>query len=586
MPTSSVRCLLGTLLLLFASSALAEEVSWGKPVRGVRLGLTLVPSSGPLPTEVELEVLAHNTTSAPQQLPVEACGTVRWTAFTLLHVRTANGRVYSHPIAGLIDVADLHPHGPVNLAPGETLRERFSLKHVVGMPTERSRDAELWTLLETPRQVELWVELVDSAGVPRMRSGHLKHRLGLPATKEPVREGRCVARIAAGGNAACALLRDGTPWCWGVNPPGAHGAGEDGQDTRRPSPLPLLAGSAIELGMEHGIACVSTRTGAVYCAGGNLDASETSYGAPGGHPVRVQRLEGATGLEGAQCARLTDGALACWSLLGPPPPSSEGLFANRWKESAPGVVQVARGGGFTCALRRDGALWCWGANESGQLGTGDDTPHAGPVRVSALPREVVSVAAGMSHACAALRDGSLWCWGRSEYGALGLGEVRTRTGPTPIPGMSEVVRVAAGYQKTCAWKKDGSLWCFGDLLMDAPSPAIARTPVEIKELDHPVEEVVFGFRHTCARTQGEVVCWGENTEGQSGGSELRALSSPASVSGLPGQAVALAAGDAFTCAITTEGSAWCWGRGTEGQLGTKRRHSSARPIRVLLPCPG
>ena len=401
-----------------------------------------------------------------------------------------------------------------------------------------------------------------------------------------------MSRIAAGGSAACALLRDGTPWCWGSHPPGAHGIAENTQDKRglSPLPLPLLAGSTVELSMERNIACVRTSTGAGYCAGGTLNSSKAAYGEPGGHPVRIQRLEAAAELYGAQCARVTDGSLACWSLLGPPPPTPDGLFATRWEESAPGVAQVAMGGGFTCALRRDGTLWCWGANESGQLGTGDVTPHPGPTRVSKLPLEVVSIAAGTSHACAALRDGSLWCWGHSEYGALGQGDVHTNSVPTPISGMSEVVRVVAGYQKTCAWRKDGSLWCSGDLLQEAPSPALARVPVEMKELGHHVEEVVFGFRHTCARTSGEagagsVLCWGENTQGQSGSPEPRALSSPLRVSGLKGQPVALTAGDSFTCALTTEGSAWCWGTGTEGQLGTGRKSSSARPMRVRLPCP-
>lgn len=580
--------LVGALLMLVASPAAADDVAWGKPVKGVRLGLAIVPGSGPLPTELELEAVARNVTSEPQQIPVEACGTVRWTAFTLLHVRTASGRVFSYPIGDRIDTADLHPHGPVNLAPGETVRERFSLKQVVRKPTEDPGDAELWNLLETPQQVELWMELVGGSGVPRMLSGHLKHRLGLPSTGAPAQAGRCVSQVSAGGSGACALLRDGTPWCWGSNPPGAHGT----EDKRGPSPrpLPLLARGTVELGMEHNLACMRTSTGAVYCAGGNLDASVAPYEESGGHPVRIQRLEGAAELYGAQCARVADGSLACWSLLGIPPPTLDGLVALRWEESAPGVSQVALGGGFTCALRRDGTVWCWGANESGQLGTGDVAPHTGPIRVSKLPLEVVSVAAGTSHACATLRDGSLWCWGRSEYGALGLGDVHASSVPARVSGMSEVVRVAAGFQKTCAWKKDGSLWCFGDLLTQAPSQAVAMVPVEMKELGRQVEEVVFGFRHACARTsdtggEGNVLCWGENTEGQTGSPEARSLSSPLRVSGLKGQAVALTAGDAFTCALTTEGSVWCWGRGTDGELGTGRKSSSARPLRVRLPCP-
>ncbi|MDC0714534.1 hypothetical protein POL68_39165 [Stigmatella sp. ncwal1] len=90
--------LLGSLVLLVASPAMAGEVVWGNPVKGVQLGLALVPSSGPLPTELEFEAVARNATAQPQQLPAQACSTVRWTSFTLLHVRTASGRVFSYPI--------------------------------------------------------------------------------------------------------------------------------------------------------------------------------------------------------------------------------------------------------------------------------------------------------------------------------------------------------------------------------------------------------------------------------------------------------------------------------------------------------
>lgn len=122
-------------------------------MKGVQLGLAIVPGRGPLPTELELEAVAHNATSQPQQRFVQACGTVSWTGFTWLRVRTASGRTFRYPIGDNVDVADLHPHGPVKLAPGETIRERFSLKDVVRKPTENPGDAELWTLLETPQQV-------------------------------------------------------------------------------------------------------------------------------------------------------------------------------------------------------------------------------------------------------------------------------------------------------------------------------------------------------------------------------------------------------------------------------------------------
>jgi alpha-tubulin suppressor-like RCC1 family protein len=156
--------------------------------------------------------------------------------------------------------------------------------------------------------------------------------------------------------------------------------------------------------------------------------------------------------------------------------------------------------------------------------------------------------------------------------------------------LEEVVRVAAGYQKTCAWKKDGSVWCFGELLRDAPPQLLAMAPVEMKELGRQVEEVAFGFRHTCARTAaregakgGDIHCWGERADGKLCGGSPEDTSGVVRVTSLSGKALSVAAGDYFTCAFTVDGSAWCWGSGFEGQLGTGLKGSSPRPVRVQLP---
>jgi alpha-tubulin suppressor-like RCC1 family protein len=271
------------------------------------------------------------------------------------------------------------------------------------------------------------------------------------------------------------------------------------------------------------------------------------------------------------------------------------LIATRWEQPGPGPAAVGLGNLHGCAVRKDGTLWCWGNNQQGQLGTGDTTPQPMPVQLSHFSQEVVSVAAGAYHTCAALADGSLWCWGSSEYGALGLGPVHSSLVPARVSEVGEVVRVAAGYQKTCAWKKDGSVWCFGELLRGEGAQALAKVPVEMKELGTRVEEVAFGFRHTCARTAGhegagagQVLCWGENVSGQLG-SDRPGYTSPAlPVASLKGKVLALAAGDYFTCALTADGVAWCWGSGSGGRLGTGRKdlEMSSRPLRVQLPCSG
>src|SRR6185295_1544489 len=89
----------------------------------------------------------------------------------------------------------------------------------------------------------------------------------------------------------------------------------------------------------------------------------------------------------------------------------------------PCVVEVAAGQFHTCARKGDGTLWCWGANDDGQVGDGTtDTPKPSPVQVAALGTSVVEVAAGSApQTCARKGDGTLWCWGRNEYGQVGDG---------------------------------------------------------------------------------------------------------------------------------------------------------------------
>jgi hypothetical protein len=560
------------VLLLTALGARAEDIAWGPPRDGVRLGLALAPGSNELPSESSLEVLVHNTSSEPRLLPVSTCGHLRWTSFTTLHVRAANGRVFRFHIGPLVDVASIHPHEPVRLAPGETLRERFSLRTVIRFHGLDETQADLWPLLLKPQEVVLWAGL-DS----QYSSGRLKHRFGLRPSAPAPSSKSCVTHLSAGDKLACSLDGQGTPWCWGAAHPGLP-AGASQTEAARPRALPLLAGALVETGLRGHLLCGRTQAGAVYCAGSD------------GHPWRLRGAEPAVRLhlgDAVLCARLADGALAC---AVEPPAYDEAPVATRLEALGAEVAHVATGSIHACAVRHDGTVWCWGDNTYGQLGTGDTRSTRVPLQVRDLGAPAVSVAAGSYHSCAVLGDGTLWCWGRGEYGELGLGARKSSPTPAPVTSLgTEVVRVAAGFSKTCAWKGDGSLWCSGDLLHEQGPGALAMTPVKMMGPDPKVEEVVFGFRHTCARTAGgrpgeagHVFCWGEGGDGQLGTGISTGHSPPARVQGLPGGAVALTAGSYFTCAIAADTTAWCWGSGDDGQLGTGDLRSRPRPTRVRL----
>ena len=175
----------------------------------------------------------------------------------------------------------------------------------------------------------------------------------------------------------------------------------------------------------------------------------------------------------ASCGIREDGTLWCWGLnwngeLGvgdgvdrtTPAQSGcvDGICYDDWKE-------VARGDFHTCAVRDNGELWCWGADTSGQLGIGEVRDEDSAVRspMRALLDRWNAVEAGQSHSCGLRDDGSLWCWGANDKGQLGVGDTLQRPSPAQVlvPGGGQWTQVAPGRDHTCAIRSDQTLWCWG-----------------------------------------------------------------------------------------------------------------------------
>jgi alpha-tubulin suppressor-like RCC1 family protein len=108
----------------------------------------------------------------------------------------------------------------------------------------------------------------------------------------------------------------------------------------------------------------------------------------------------------------------------------------------------------TCALASDGSLWCWGDNSSGQLGDGTWETKAAPVQVASPGSGLVQLTAGGNSTCALQRDGALWCWGDNAGGAF------TYSGsPALVSGLgAAVAQVALAVDYACARRTDGSVW--------------------------------------------------------------------------------------------------------------------------------
>jgi alpha-tubulin suppressor-like RCC1 family protein len=138
------------------------------------------------------------------------------------------------------------------------------------------------------------------------------------------------------------------------------------------------------------------------------------------------------------------------------------------------LLAVAAGGDDSCALFESGALYCWGANDRGQLGTGSagvDSQLPLPVSFANVSSSAVpfAVAVGDGHACAVLNDRSVWCWGDNSASQLGGGPggpsfsaepTRVRWASNHL--LSDVESIAAGGRTTCAILiNDPRVWCWG-----------------------------------------------------------------------------------------------------------------------------
>ena len=130
------------------------------------------------------------------------------------------------------------------------------------------------------------------------------------------------------------------------------------------------------------------------------------------------------------------------------------------------VVGIFAGRDHNLAVRSDGSVWSWGYNRYGELGDGTGTSRNAPVRVvrlngSALGN-IVQVGAGANHSLALRSDGTLWAWGRNNFGQLGDGTFSARHRAVKVMGLSGVEQMAGGRQNSIAVTTGGEVYTWGE----------------------------------------------------------------------------------------------------------------------------
>jgi alpha-tubulin suppressor-like RCC1 family protein len=375
--------------------------------------------------------------------------------------------------------------------------------------------------------------------------------MSLPATADigetrvDEAEAQLAGALSAGGNHTCAVLTDGSLWCWGANAEGQLGIG-----TTTPSTSPARVGAAtnwrsVSAGTNASTCAVNTLN-EVWCWGFNVS--------------------GQTGV-----------ASATTRVLSPTKITALGTT----------VASVSTGHTSACALTTTGTVMCWGDNSDGQLGTNvtvGQSTHT-PTAVKNLTGTFDAVAVGTTTACALGSDGAVHCWGSDIQGRRGDGgatATATAADPTEVVlanSWDSVIGLAAGPQTNCMILTTGAMRCwgsghladsrfvFGSTTTGIATPATAGTPF----LGNAMRSVSVGSDFACSvkASDGALICGGRSDHN---------LSSPPAGTGY----LAVSAGSLHACAVNSDQHLTCWGNNSDGRVGNGTTTNPAAPSVVTF----
>ena len=288
------------------------------------------------------------------------------------------------------------------------------------------------------------------------------------------------------------------------------------------------------------------------------------------------------------------GAIVCWgdNQMGE---CGNGVFTMGADEPIPvdvmgssGASAVAAGEGYTCAVI-NGGVFCWGRNQYGQIGTGQsDAKYSTPQQVVGLTSGATAVAAAADTACAVV-NGNVYCWGRNQSGQLGNNMPSLMQSATPVQviGISglasdDQIQSTSTGRFFCALKKSAnSLLCWGE--NDGQILGVTGNAYTAQAMAAPnggtYQYVATGVAHICAAVTGVPYCWGLNAQGETGDTTSQNTPAPTAIPALQGTRT-VAAGHFFTCAIKIAG-VLCFGQDNQGQLGNGMQLDSATPQQAM-----
>ena len=317
-------------------------------------------------------------------------------------------------------------------------------------------------------------------------------------------------QMGGSSNGGCTAIKsDGTLWTWGDNPYGQLGLGDT---TDRSSPVQVGALTTWAKTSNHGATAHAIKTdGTLWGMGvnswnGNIGDNTTTNRSS---PVQVGSATNwsviASTASDAKMAVQSNGTLWSWGWnyrgsLG------RGLGLGSVSVSSPAQVgsltnwstgpNKLSGSLHFGAVKTDGTLWTWGDNTYGQLGLGDTTNIDSPVQVGSLTNWDTISTGGGDFFAARKTDGTIWTWGRNQYGYLGHGNTTSLSSPVQVGSLTSWAEIDAAWGVCYARKTDGTLWAWGANTqgnVGDGTTTVRSSPVQVGELTSWTSISVHGF---------------------------------------------------------------------------------------------
>lgn len=365
--------------------------------------------------------------------------------------------------------------------------------------------------------------------------------------------------FATGTTFSCMLDEKGAPYCFGSGVNGQIGNGTTSGTYASPTAVDISASGAgfVQIDVSGSTACGVQDDGDVWCWGdGDFGQLGNGAGADSSVPVKVVDT------------------------------------------SMGGVVRISVASQHVCALTDTARVWCWGNEASGRLGHGETLSQENspvPVSVVNMSADIIGVSVGDDFSCAWDVNNAGWCWGDNTVGTVGDGTQLSRSTPVGIAvgsGLTSVRQISAGNSHACALDLAGVGYCWGThhsgRLGDTwTSAQLEPRAINATLMGTGLVDISAGSVHSCAiNASDEVWCWGIGGNGRLGdglstNSDVPVKATDVFSGSLLG--IDTSGSSNHTCVWSDDRSAWCWGQGSNGRLGTGASSNEVTPADVLVP---